>query len=185
MTQLKNLFGENITEGNRRLTRLEKALLDYDKNSFQERLARLQFIDKAFPKGHSFLGQMELLFTFDEAKSSFINGEFIGAIILAQSFIEKVFHAHFAELGHEMVAKKGLSEMIKFGKKNNLINEFILEQVDGIRKIRNPFTHLKEFNYPHSLTNRMLANKKLPYEQLEQDAKGAICFMFLVATHKL
>lgn len=185
MTESKNLFGERVPQKKNRPTRLGKALLNYDKKSFEERLARLQFIDKIFPKGHSFLGQMELLFTFEEAKSTFINGEFIGTIILAQSFIEKVFHVHFAELGYEKIAKKGLNEMIKFGKKNKLINEFILEKVDVIRKIRNPFTHLKEFTYPHSLSNRMFANKIQPYEQLERDAKEAICFMFLVATNKL
>lgn len=184
MTQPTNLFGENVPQKKKRPTRLEKVLLDFDKNSFEERLSRLQFVDKVFPKGHSFLGQMELIYTFEEAKNSFINGQFIATIILAQSFIEKVFHVHFAELGYEAVAKKGLNEMIKFGKKNNLINEFILEKVDNIRKIRNPFTHLKEFSYPHSLTNRIFQNRTQPYEQLEKDAKEAICFMFLVATYK-
>lgn len=184
MTHYNDLFGKS-TPPKKRQTRLEKELVQYDKNSFDERLKRLQFIVKVFPKGYEFLGQMELIFTFDEAKSSFINGEFIASIILAQSFIEKVLHAHFAQLGHEEVAKKGLNEMIKFAKKNKLINEYILEKVDSIRKVRNPFTHFKEYSYPYSLSNRMFENKTQPYEQLEKDAKKAICFMFLLATHKL
>ncbi len=130
------------------------------------------------------MGEMEIIYTFEEAKDSFINGQFIATIILAQSFIEKLFHAHFIERGLDSIAKRGLSAMIKHGRKTQIISGFFLDRADELRKIRNPFTHLKEYDYPHKLSNRMYVNKTQPYEQLEKDAKNAISIMILVAIQK-
>lgn len=179
----KDLFGEKASS-KRRFTKLEKSLRDYDMKSFDDRLTRLKYIHKIFPKGYSFFGQMDLLFTFEEAKHSFINGQYIGAIVLAQSFIEKMFNSFFAEQGHDKIAKRGLREMISFGKENKLIHEFILDKADNLRQIRNPFIHLKDYNYPHTLVNRMLINRTQPHQQLESDAKEAINIMSYIATHK-
>jgi len=183
---MKDLF-ENKTKRKKRIPRIEKELYKYDKDSFPGRLERLKLIDKYMPKGFIISGDMEFVYTFSEAKDCFIAGHFIATIILAQSFIEKIFHLYFENNGLDSVAKRGLDKMIKYAKRHKLIDPFILNKVDNLRLKRNPFTHLKDYSYPHSLSKRMVAKKTFiqPVELLEKDATEAIEVMLFLTTHKL
>jgi len=80
----KDIFGNAIKEKKKRKTKLEKYLTDYDIDTFNDRLARLTFVDKMYPKGLILAGDMEFVFTFGEIKECYINGHFIATIILTQ-----------------------------------------------------------------------------------------------------
>ena len=130
---------------------------------------------------------MEFVYTFSEAKDCYIAGHFIPTIILTQSFIEKIFHQFFEQKALEIIAKKGLDKMIKYAKQHNLVNTLILDNVDALRLKRNPFTHSKDWDYPHSISSRMVKGQSItqPHVLLENDAREAIQVMFLLTTHKL
>lgn len=83
------------------------------------------------------------------------------------------------------IANEGLASMIKFARKHKLINELVLNKVDDLRLKRNPFTHTKDYSYPHTLQRRILKNKSQADKQLETDAKEAIQILFLITRHKL
>jgi hypothetical protein len=185
MTTDKDLFGKAIKSAKKRPTRLEKALHDYDKFTYIDRLRRLTYINKIYPKGLMLAGDMEFVFTFGEVKECFISGHFIATIILAQSFIEKIIHGFFTSKNLEKETKFGLDNMIKFARKNNLIHPTILDKADILRLKRNPFTHSKDWNYPQSLSHRSFDNNIKPSDQLEKDATESIQIMFYLATHKL
>lgn len=185
MVTKKDLFGKTINEVIKRPTRLEKALNDYDKSTYNERLRRLTYINKIYPKGLLLAGDMEFVFTFGEIKECFISGHFIATIILTQSFIEKIFHDFFIGQNLEKETKFGISKMIKYARKNNLIHSTILGKVNDLRLKRNPFTHSKDWDYPHSLSRRTFNSNTQPSDQLEKDATEAIQVMFYLTTHKL
>lgn len=185
MSENRDLFGKKPKPQKKRLTKLESGLLKFDRNTFDERLDRLKFIYKFYPKGILLSGDMEFVYTFTEVKDCFISGHFIATIVLAQSFIEKVFHQFFTDNGQHNEANQGLASMIKFARKKHLINYLILDNVDELRLKRNPFTHSKDYNYPHTLQRRTLKNKTQPEKQLENDAKEAMQILFLVARNKL
>ena len=86
-------------------------------------------------------------------------------------------HIHFSSLNRENDAARGLSNMIKIAKKEKLIDEFLLQKADELRKFTNPFKHFKEFKYPDSLMSRVQKNGKQFYDQLEHDAKKAVGLM--------
>ena len=182
MPTTKDIFENTLIEVKKRPTRLEKALTDYDKSTYNERLRRLTYINKIYPKGLLLCGDMEFVFTFGEAKECFISGHFIATIILAQAFIEKTFYDIFIRKNLEKEAKHGLYKMIKYARKNNLINPTILDKVDTLRLKRNPFTHPKDWSYPHNLSHRAFNNKTQPSDQLEKDATEAIQVMLYLTT---
>jgi hypothetical protein len=186
MKQTTDLFGK-VKKAQPHRTRLEKALRKFDEATFEERLNRLKWVDKIYPKGILLSGEMEFVFTFSEVKDSYIAGYYIAAIVLAQAFIEKIFHQHFVSQGLSSTANRGLGRMINYAKENDSINSLILDKVDALRLKRNPFTHVKDWDYPHSISKRMVKDQTItpPHELLENDAKEAIQVMFLLATHKL
>ena len=142
----KDLFGNKIIK-KKRPSRLENSLVKYDKESFPTRLERLKFIEKIFPKDYSILGIMETVFVFEEAKMTFINGEFISTILLAQAFIEKKLQGHYIDIGFDNIASKGLKAIIRHARQNRVLHNYLLDKIDDLRKKRNPFTHFKPVDY--------------------------------------
>jgi len=181
----KDLFGNKPTNVKKKYRRHEKGLELYDKMTFDERLMRLTYVSEIYPKGILLTGDMEFVFTFGETKDCYVNGHFISTIMLAQSFIEKIFFDFFIKSNLEKQAKAGLDSMIKYARQNQIINSLILDKIDSLRLKRNPFTHPKDWNYPHNLSNRIQKNKTQPHEQLEKDATEAIQVMFYLTSHKL
>lgn len=181
----KDLFGQPVKERKKRTSRLEKYLIEYDRDTFSDRLTRLTFINKMYPKGLILAGDMEFVFTFGEIKECYINGHFIASIILTQSFIEKVFIEFFNSKNLNKETNNGLDRMIKYARKKSLINSVVLNMVDNLRLKRNPFVHSKDYDYPHSLSRRTIINKTLPYEQLDKDAKETMQILFYIMNNKL
>lgn len=180
-----DLFGNAPRLTKMRPTKLESELLKYDKNTFTARLERLKYLHKIYPKGLFLSGDMEFVYTWSEIKECYISGHFISTILLVQAFIEKVFHQFFQDIGEQKSANEGLASMIKLARRKNLINSLILDKVDDLRLKRNPFTHSKDYNYPHTLQRRIIKNKSQPDKQLEQDSKEAIQILFLITTQRL
>ncbi len=192
----KNLFGENIKK---RKTRLESALLKHDKESFEERLDRLKYLQTIFPNIDFMAGRPETILIFEEAKMTFINGEFISTVMLAQAFIEHVLQEILTVSGLYKESKHGLKSMIDSCRSKELLNDFFLQKIEKLRKIRNPFSHLKDFEHDHNLSQRMFSQVREQiekekkgaqfkeediHETLEQDAKDALSIMYTISICK-
>lgn len=176
-----DLFGETLVQKHK-ISRLEKSLMNYYKNSFDLRLERLKTLKKIFPKGLLIAGDLEFIFTIEEAESCFISGNYLATLVLIQSFIEKVFNEYYQREGLNSVAKKGLEQMINYARKNKIMNTFLLDKVESIRLKRNAIIHSKTQEYPHSISNRMikLGTFTQPYKLLEKDAIEAFQAMILL-----
>ncbi|WP_298537882.1 hypothetical protein [uncultured Algibacter sp.] len=181
----KNLFGESVKKRKRK-SRLESSLEKYDRESFEERLERLKYLNKIFPKDFGILADPETVYVFGEAKMAFINGEFISTILLSQAFIERKLQLHYQSLGLENIAKRGLKAIVNHAKKNNILHEYLIERIDVLRKRRNPFSHVKPTEHEFNLTQRMMSDLKSdkkyrqPFEIMTDDAKEAISLMYTI-----
>ncbi len=186
----KDLFGKKIIKPNSR-TRFEISLSKYDKDSFDDRLYRLRYVDKIFPKGYEFGADIETVYIFDEPKMAFVNGEFISTILLSQAFIERRLQMHYNSLGLDNIANRGLKSIIDHAKKNHTIHGFLIAKINLLRKRRNPFVHLKEIGHEYNLDQRMVKSIKdatgikQPFEILMDDARDAIALMYAIFTTKL
>lgn len=178
----KDLFGKPIRH---RKSREQSLLEKYDRKTLDDRIQRLKWVEKVFPKGFSFVTSPETSYVFDEAKMAFINGEFIATILLVSTFIEHWLGAHIESKGFYKEVQKGLGAIIDCAGKKNLVHNNLLKKADHIRQIRNPFVHLKPFAHKHSLTQRAKSVLANPVEIMENDAKESLSIMYTIATSPL
>lgn len=126
---------------------------------------------------------METHYVFEEAKSTFVYGHFVAAIVLAAAFIEHWFFAHLAARGYKKEGSKGLAASIQCARDHKLVPLFLLDKADHLRLIRNTFVHLKSFENMHNIGQRSVNQRKRPEHLIEQDAKEALTIMYGVALH--
>lgn len=178
-----DLFGDKPIK---KITKFETALKQYDKETIDERVERLKYINTLLPGEYMFGADPETIFIFEEAKMAFINGQFISTILLSQAYIERSLQIHYNSIGFDTIAKKGLKAIIDHATKNKTIHHFLLPKIDELRKIRNPFVHLKEYEHDYNLSQRIFKNIKdgKSYKDFSEiiydDAKEAIRLMYAI-----
>lgn len=176
----RDLFGNEIEPPK---DSLELELIEYDQFTFEERLARLKYLHRVYPEGYGFLMSMEAAYLFDEARRAFVHGESVGTILLAQAFIE---HWLGGQLGGVIKKKKpGLDDILKHLRNEGRVHEWLIEQVDALRKLRNSFVHPKQFDHPHNLSRKIAVEHKSPDEILDKAAKEALAIMYQIARTSL
>ncbi len=176
----RDLFGKVIKT---RRPRYEASLERGDKRTLPGRAARVRWLSGVIPKNSMFGMPFETLLVFQEAKSSYICGNFVAAIVLASSFVEHWLSASLDERGFHKEASKGLASSIKCARANNLVEPLLLDKADHLRMIRNPFVHLKSFDHEHSINQRLMAKRTDPATLLEADAQEALLAMYGIALY--
>jgi hypothetical protein len=176
----KDLFGKATPQ---KRPRYEAALERAEKRTLPVRAARIRWLSKVIPKNYGFVMPLETACVFEEAKASFIYGNFAAAIVLAAAFVEHWFIASLASSGYKKEASKGLAACIKFARDNKLVDALVLDKADQLRLIRNPFVHLKLFDHKHNVAQRAWKFKTDPWAMLEDDAKDALVAMYGVARY--
>jgi hypothetical protein len=127
---------------------------------------------------------LETALVFEEAKASFVYGNFVAVIVLAGAFIEHWFIAGLEARGYHKEASHGLAAAIRCARRNNLVNPMILDKADRLRLIRNPFVHLKEIDHEHGLNRRIGETRNFNIRAvLENDAKEGLIAMCGVAAY--
>ena len=174
----KDLFGK---PKRKRRTSLEVGLERYDKNSFNERLERLRIVDKLIPKNYMMTLPPESFYVFQEAKDSFISGQFVATLMLSAAFVEHILTIALNEKGFEKESKRGMRSILKCLKKNGSALTPIISKIDHLQEIRNPFVHLKPYAHESTISQRLTRLKKTDMELLEEDAKDALSIMYTVA----
>ncbi|MCK4301170.1 MAG: hypothetical protein KAW91_00265, partial [candidate division Zixibacteria bacterium] len=145
------------------------------------RLARLRYVQKVHPSGLNMMASPETVFAFDEAKMTFINGQFIATLLLVNAFMEHWLGSLISSKGYTKSAQRGLKSIIDCAREQDLVNHFLLDRVDELRRIRNPFVHLRSFDDDSRLTRRALSAQVDPCCMIEDDAKKAMSIMYTVA----
>jgi len=176
----KDLFGKPVRE---RRPRYEASLERAEKAKLAVRAARIRWLSDVIPKNLGFGMPMETFYVFEEAKSSFIYGNFVAAIVLAAAFVEHWFVASLDARGYGKQASHGLAASIKVARTKNLVNSLLLDKVEQLRLIRNPFVHLKSFAHEHTVGQRFVKRRTHPEALLEDDAQEALIAMYGVALY--
>jgi len=180
MSKQRDLFGKAVRP---RRPRYEASLERADRASLSVRAARVRWLSSVIPRRIGFALPLETAYVFEEAKSAYVSGYFVAAVILAAAFVEHWFSAKLAARGFEKAAAKGLAASIAAARANDIVNASLLTRVDRLRQIRNPFVHLKEFEHEYGLTQRMIKGRLTnPNQLLEQDAQEALVTMYETAT---
>lgn len=122
-------------------------------------------------------GPLDTMRVLEEARQSFVNGQYIAVQLLAAAFIE---HALVDELTERGLAKPGISfkQAIGIAKEASAFAVELLSKAERVRQLRNPFTHRKGDSHPHSLGTRFMEQQRHPTSILEDDAKFAMEAMY-------
>jgi hypothetical protein len=120
----------------------------------------------------------ETLFVFQEARATFVDGHFVATVVLAAAFAEHWMAGQLEPRGFIKEAAGGLASCIRCARQNHVWPDFLLDRLDYLRKIRNPFVHLKEFSHEHSLSQRSWKRKLAVSEMAEADARHALETVF-------
>ena len=174
----KDLFGNRVPE---KKPKYHRTLERFDKRTFSDRLKRLQWLQTVYPKGYGFLMPPETMFIFREAKMSFINGEHISTLLLANSFVEHWLSSNIAHGENSKLANSGLAKLVQHCRQNKLINAKVLDRIDELREIRNPFVHLKPAEHKKRIMWRTIDKKTNYSVLLEEDAKRALTLMYNIS----
>jgi hypothetical protein len=156
-----------------------------EKATLPLRAERIRWLERVIPKDRAFGMPLETFYVFEEAKSSFVYGCFVGSVVLAAAFVEHWLAARLSQRGFGKEAERGLAAMIECCRKHDLVNSTLLDKVERLRLIRNPFVHLKSFQHPHGIGQRALRTRLHPQETLEQDARESLIVMYSIAVHAL
>ena len=152
-----------------------------------ERAERLRFTDKIYPHGLLIMTDNESAMLLDEARLTFVNGEFVATIMLCQAYIDRRFQLYFEAVNLKKQAKGSMELKIQYFREHCLMPEFVLDQIDLLRKKRNPFAHLKAVDHEFNMTWRTLDAVRAerpghPQYLVFEDAKIAISLMYLIAS---
>jgi hypothetical protein len=177
----KDLFGNPVRH---QRPRYEAALERRDRKTLPERAARVRWLSGVIPKNLKLGMPLETGLVLNEARASFVYGNYVGVMVLAASFIEHWFVASLSERGYQKETSRGLAAAIQCARVNGLVNPLILDKADRLRLIRNPFVHLKEFDHQHAIGQRMSKTRIFDIRALlESDAKEALIAMYGVAVY--
>jgi hypothetical protein len=177
-TRGKDLFGQPLRQ---KRPKYEASLERGDRRSLATRAARVRWLSTVIPSNLGFLMPVETFLVFNEAKSSYVYGNFVATVVLAASFVEHWFSASLAAKGFQREADRGLAAAIKIARDRQLAHPTLLDAADRLRQIRNPFVHLKSFDHEHGIGRRALKHRKDPLHLVEADAKDAVLTMYSMA----
>ena len=180
--QSKNtdLFGSPVRV---KRPRYEATIERHDKAELPDRARRVRWLNSVMPKHRGYMMPLESHLVFSEAKNSFIYGQYVASIVLAASFIEHWLGVLVAQAGFEKEQRKGLAAIIKCARENGILHSALCNKAEYVRKIRNPFVHLKSFDHPDTIAQRAFVENSGPFELLEPDAKNALVAMYSVAAY--
>ncbi len=176
----RDLFGKPISQ--RRL-RYEAALERDDRTSLAERAARVRWVAQAIPRKALTAMPFETMAVLQEAKATFIAGQFMATIVLATSFFEHWLASNLISVGFGEEAVQGWAAAIAYARQRSLVPPVFLDKADRLRQIGNPFIYHKSSEHEHPTVRRPFAIGKHPYRFLERDAQESLMLIYAVALY--
>lgn len=164
--------------------RLTDALAKWDDSSRTARVDRSLWASEHQVAPSALFGRPETLALLQEARSCYVHGQPIGALVLAMSYIE---HAIADSLPPRTPARGGMSlkAAIEEARAGHLFPPDLLDRANHLRELRNPYVHRRPFDDERTLGHRFHAARMHPREIQEADAREALEVMWGMLRHQL
>nr|WP_228737685.1 hypothetical protein [Xanthomonas euvesicatoria] len=156
---------------------LTAALARGDEASRGARVERIEWLAQHYFSPGAVMGDLAVLHMLEEARRCFISGHFVGALLLATSFIEQTLTEELEKVATAKERSK-FTDMIKVGRERLPLPGDLFDRTESLRLVRNSFTHRKSPGHANAFGTRFLANKVHPTKILEADAKMAMELMY-------
>lgn len=113
---------------------------------------------------------------YQEARSSFVNGNFIATVFLCQSLVENMLAGYLrAGLEEEELPQRVLfSETIARCRRRGLLDERDATDLEQLSRMRNPLMHFRSVDDPEQLDRRAIDAQEHAMSLLARDAYFAM-----------
>lgn len=119
----------------------------------------------------------ETLAVLQEARNSYLHGNFIATLILALAYVEHIINDALPLLPPK-ARTPTMSTAITKAREARLFPDQLLDRATMLSKFRNPFIHRRSADDPDTLGQRIQNRKSHPMTILEQDARDALLIMY-------
>lgn len=156
---------------------LIKALRQSDSLRRASRADRIEWLSLHTNHPSFIAGRAETLRLLQEARETFVDGYFVGTLMIAMAVIE---HTIVEDLQFQRLTQRSptFAQAVRLAADKKLFPPDWLERATRLSYRRNPFAHLKEEGHSHSLGARIQSEKRHPHAILEDDAKDALELMY-------
>lgn len=140
------------------------------------RAQRLRFLVEAYGEPHDLLlpGGLISFYAFQEARLCFLNGQFIGCVLLSQVVLEHILTGIFKMSGRDDLAKGGFQLITQRALTEGLISQEEYNAFDSLRDRRNPYVHPRDPMDKKEFSHRMVRENKAAEILFEDDAHLAM-----------
>ncbi|MGR4871853.1 hypothetical protein ACIPRI_23645 [Variovorax sp. LARHSF232] len=142
-----------------------------------ERAERHVWLGKHHVQVGAYWERSETTGVMQEARSSYVQGNFIATLVLALAYVEHVINDALPPLPPDKWAPK-MATAIKQARDAGLFTEDLLDGAAVLNDFRNPFMHRRDENDPDTIGQRVRSRKSHPRTILEHDARDALQVMY-------
>ncbi|MBB6425780.1 hypothetical protein [Sphingopyxis sp. JAI128] len=149
-------------------------------SDFAEKVGRFRMLDdlcSSLGSGGTLMPGGETKFAaWAELRSSFIHGNLVATILLAQALVENILAGNLLLRfdAQSLPPKISFSETIKRSIARGTISNELAKDLRRLCELRNPLTHFRDINDPSNLTRRVLDTQVNLEEHLRRDATFAL-----------
>lgn len=156
---------------------LQEEVKQVDNATREERASRLRFIKEEFgpPVDMVLVGGVPAMFAIQEMTHSFVVGNFMATVLLAQVFVEHSLGGSFILGGDDTTATSGFAKLINESLSRGDLSADLADRLHELRKMRNPYSHPSPGVTPRSYMGRLREKEVyIPEDLAEQDARFAL-----------
>jgi hypothetical protein len=155
---------------------LEQDIRLADERTFEGRLQRYRFFfTLPEPENGLWLNEPECAKLIEEAFWCYIDGSFVGCILLCQATLENLIHT-LVPVGD----RAGFNEVIKAAYDRSLITNEERDDLDKLRNLRNQFTHIRPATHTQALWRQRIREGKDEDQHADEAAQFALRVMFAI-----
>jgi hypothetical protein len=132
-------------------------LADADTATRDERADRLAILLSEFgpPADMLLVGGMGAMFAISELQNSFLNGNYMGTVLLCQVFVEHSLAGSYALGGDDKLMLEGFKALIDRSLADGHVSAALAARLHELREMRNPYNHPRPFSRPNNLLERI------------------------------
>jgi len=152
-------------------------VVESDDATVEDRLGRYRFIRQEFgpPSQMLLIGGAPAMLAFHELQRSFIGGNFLATVLIAQVFVEHSLGGSFVLAGEDAIVDSGFANLIEESLQRGWISPSLAARLHALRTMRNPYTHPKVGLHARGHMARMRDTEIWdPYDLAEADAQEAV-----------
>jgi hypothetical protein len=144
-----------------------------ERQTLSYRIDRLRFIWEEFDM--LLVGGITSMFALEELKRSYVYGNYMATVLLAQAYIEQSLGGAYSLAQRDSVVEKGFAKLIDTAREDNIISADLADALHALRRMRNPYTHHTIGTGARTYMGRLFENTPLaPEDLVVEDAKFAI-----------